>query len=185
MFSSSNANGAQTLTKTATERESERRLGERHTFTASAEVIELASGARFSTRTTDLGPGGCFVDTTVPFPVGSKLLLTLQKGDTSFQSEGTVVYAQHGLGMGIAFKDHDPEQRVALGQWLAEITGRRIIEEIARLPQSRGTGIQKGYPRSFQQSPDRATLVRLVQLLIGKGILTDAEGTSVLHEPVL
>jgi len=35
----------------------ERRNADRHTFTASAEVVELSSGARFSTRTTDLGPG--------------------------------------------------------------------------------------------------------------------------------
>ena len=43
--------------------------GEGALVTDAAEVIELHSGARFSTRTMDLGPGGCFVDTTVPFPV--------------------------------------------------------------------------------------------------------------------
>src|ERR1700733_11664883 len=51
--------------------ESERRGGDRHLVTASAEVIELSSGARFTTRTTDLGPGGCFIDTLTPFPVGA------------------------------------------------------------------------------------------------------------------
>ena len=60
--------------------EAERRIAERHMFTAGAEVIELKSGARFSTRTTDLGPGGCFVDTTVPFSIGSDVRITLNKG---------------------------------------------------------------------------------------------------------
>src|ERR1700751_1561905 len=96
------------LTKAAT-REAERRSADRHSFTASAEVVELASGARFSTRTTDLGPGGCFVDTMVPFPVGAKLHVRLHKGKTNFETSGIVVYSQHGLGMGIAFSDlaHD------------------------------------------------------------------------------
>ena len=40
-------------------KEAERRNAGRHMFTASADVVELGSGARFSTRTTDLGPGGC------------------------------------------------------------------------------------------------------------------------------
>src|ERR1700729_3069817 len=96
--------------------EAERRGGERHMFTAGAEVVELKSGARFSTRTTDLGPGGCFVDTTVPFPVGSKLRVTLHKGKTTFETPGTVVYSQHGLGMGIAFDELDAEQRLALAE---------------------------------------------------------------------
>lgn len=177
MIGSQNRKSLHTLAQSPEEREAERRIGDRHMFTAAAEVVELASGARFSTRTTDLGPGGCFVDTTVPFPVGSKLQLTLQKGQTTFQTLGTVVYSQTGLGMGVAFEDHDTEQRLALGQWLSEITGRYIIEEIARLPQANKAGSQSG--------SDRATVVRLVRLLIGKGLLTEAEGTSVLHEPVL
>jgi hypothetical protein len=85
--------------------EAERRAAERHMFTAGAEVVELKSGARFSTRTTDLGPGGCFVDTTVPFPIGSIVRVTLNKGKTTFETAGTVVYSQHGLGMGIAFSE--------------------------------------------------------------------------------
>jgi hypothetical protein len=28
-------------------------------------------------------------------------------------------------------------------------------------------------------------MVRLVQLMIGKGLVTEAEGTSILHDPVL
>jgi hypothetical protein len=178
MISSQSRNSTHRLAQSPEEREAERRIGDRHMFTAAAEVVELASGARFSSRTTDLGPGGCFVDTTVPFPVGSKLRLTLQKGQTNFQTLGTVVYSQTGLGMGIAFEDHDTEQRLALGQWLSEITGRYIIDEIARLPQANNKA-------ASQSGSDRATVVRLVRLLIGKGLLTEAEGTSVLHEPVL
>ena len=64
--------------------EADRRNADRHVFTASAEVIEVGSGARFSTRTTDLGPGGCFVDTMLPFPVGAKVRVIVEKGKTRF-----------------------------------------------------------------------------------------------------
>jgi PilZ domain len=160
----------------ATLNDTERRTADRQMFTASADVIELVSGARFSTRTTDLGPGGCFVDTTVPFPVGSKLRITLHKGKTTFETAGTVVYSQTGLGMGIAFDDFGQSNSLALERWLASLTGEshKASEE---------TQSSKG--SSPQRSPERATLIRLVRLMIGKGILTEAEGTSVLHEPVL
>ncbi len=156
--------------------EAERRAAERHMFTAGAEVVELKSGARFSTRTTDLGPGGCFVDTTVPFPIGSIVRVTLNKGKTAFETAGTVVYSQHGLGMGIAFSELSDEKRLELADWIAGVTGERhVAHEIARAPKD--SNPQKGH--------EFVALVRLVRLMIGKGILTEAEGTSVLHDPVL
>jgi len=161
-------------------KESERRGGDRHIFTAAADVVEISSGARFSTRTTDLGPGGCFVDTTNPFPVGSKLHVKLHKGKTSFETGGTVVYSQNGLGMGIAFSNLPEDRRVALEAWLADLTGHRQPHEAAAY---------ETLPR-LNSSPQpgggtNAALVRLVKLMIGKGILTEAEGASVLIDPVL
>jgi PilZ domain-containing protein len=156
--------------------EAERRIAERHMFTAGAEVIELKSGARFSTRTTDLGPGGCFVDTTVPFPIGSHVRVILNKGKKAFETAGSVVYSQHGLGMGIAFTDIDAEKRLELADWIAGITGDRPAgHDIAKAPKDTNPN----------QGRDFVALVRLVRLMIGKGILTEAEGTSVLHDPVL
>jgi hypothetical protein len=169
--------------------EAERRIAERHMFTAAAEVIELQSGARFSTRTMDLGPGGCFVDTTVPFPVGSKVRIALQKGKTNFKTAGNVVYSQAGLGMGIAFESQEPQQRAALDEWIAEVTGNSPIAhdhahhepaEHELVVHARGAKAQ-----SHHRSDEWVAMVRLVQLLIGKGLLTEAEGTSILHDPVL
>src|ERR1700678_2340579 len=157
--------------------EAERRAAERHMFTAGAEVIELKSGARFSTRATDLGPGGCFVDTVCPFPVGSNVRVTLQKAKTTFQTAGTVVYSQHGLGMGIAFEDHDDSQRIALAEWLREITGESpCFPEVVRMPSPTAGGLR---------GPEWTAIVRLVELMITRGILTESEGMSVLHDPVL
>jgi hypothetical protein len=158
--------------------EADRRNADRHTITASAEVVELGSGARFSTRTTDLGPGGCFVDTMVPFPVGANVRVSVHKGKTQFESSGIVVYSQAGLGMGIAFDTMEPQQRQELDRWLTELTG----EKQTLAPYSTGSApIRTGNA----QAPERAALVRLVKLMITKRILTEAEGSSVLVDPLL
>lgn len=168
--------GAAHESKSAGVKEAERRGADRHTVTASAEVVELHSGARFSTRTTDLGPGGCFVDTMTPFPVGAAVRVSIRRGETNFQTAGTVVYSQTGLGMGIAFAELNPGQREALEDWLTELTGGKQF------------GLDS--PKAFQAGAqgrisDRAALVRLVRLMISKGLLTEAEGSSVLMDPVL
>jgi hypothetical protein len=161
--------------KVATET-TERRGTARMQFTATAEIIELVSGARFSTRTTDLGPGGCFVDTMLPFPVGSCVRIALQKGKAKFETGGSVVYSQTGLGMGIAFSDLNPEQQAELETWLEEVAGdKRVVLENSVAPRKEGP----------VRSPDHTTLVRMIHLLIHKGILTEAEGAALLHDPVL
>lgn len=161
----------------AATKEAERRNGDRHIFTASAEVVDLSSGARFSTRTTDLGPGGCFVDTLVPLPVGAKVHVGVRKGKTQLDTNGIVVYSQTGLGMGIAFDSLDQAQRDALEQWLVEITGSRAILFRDLAPkQERPTALQ---------GPDHATVERLIRLLVSKGLISQAEGASVLYDPVI
>jgi PilZ domain len=162
--------------KSAT-KEAERRSADRHVFSASAEVVDLSSGARFSTRTTDLGPGGCFVDTLVPLPIGAKVHVAVHNGKTQLDSNGSVVYSQAGLGMGIAFDSLSPAQREALEKWLVELTGSRAV-------------VLRDVPRPLDVPPpvggsDHAAMVRLVRLMIGKGLLTEAEGASILYDPVL
>lgn len=162
--------------KTAATSEAERRGTDRHFVTASAEVIELSSGARFSTRTTDMGPGGCFIDTLTPFPVGAKVRVTVYRGPSHFETMGAVVYSQQGLGMGIAFDELDEQKRNALDLWLSEITnGRHAV------PESRRPSAQ----RASAPANDRSVLIRLVQLMISKGLITESEGNSIFHDPLL
>lgn len=167
--------------KLAAVKELERRSGDRLMFTAAADVVELSSGARFSTRTTDIGLGGCFIDTTNPFPVGAKVRVTVRKGKHELNTQGVVVYSQHGLGMGISFADLASEQRKALNAWIGEISGEFAPGEEGAYSIHRPEPAQGAHGTGS----DRAMVVRLVRLLITKGILTEAEGSSVLVEPVL
>ena len=154
--------------------EAERRINDRQMFTVTAEVVEFVTGARFSSRTMDLGPGGCFVDTTNPLPVSTKVQLKLTKGQTTLQTGGTVVYSQNGLGMGIAFSNLEPEQQKSLDSWLSGMAAERPVaskpsEETART--------------SPNQSVDGRAIKRLLRLLVMKGIFTEAEASSVLIDP--
>jgi hypothetical protein len=161
--------------KAAATGEADRRSNDRHAFSASAEVVELSSGVRISTRTTDLGPGGCFIDTLIPFPVGAEVRLVIRKAKTQVEADGVVVYSQTGLGMGVEFNAMKPDQRQTLDVWLDELTRERQghAHELARRAEK---------PTSTHGS-DHETLVRLVHLMIAKGSLTEAEGTSILHDP--
>jgi hypothetical protein len=157
-------------------REVERRNAERQAFTAAAEVVDLGSGARFSTRTTDLGPGGCFVDTIVPFPVDSKVRVSIRRDKLQFEAGGVVVYSQAGLGMGIAFNELRRGQQNILEQWLDD-SGR--IQQHAVVQSS--TPAERPV---VSVGSDHAAFVRLVRLMIIKGILTEAEGTTIFTDPV-
>jgi hypothetical protein len=98
-----------------------RRSVRRCPFVASAEVTETASGARLSARTSELGLGGCYVDTLNPFPVGTVVQLRILRDSGALETQAKVVYVHPSFGMGCAFIEMAPEQRSVLEGWLAEI----------------------------------------------------------------
>jgi hypothetical protein len=158
----------------------ERRGADRHPFIAAADVIDIASGTRFSTRTTDLGPGGCFVDTLVPFDAGSKVRVSIREGQTRFEVTGLVVYSQAGVGMGIAFDTLRPDQRKALAAWLGEEVDQHADDLQAQAPADSRPTQAAGLPHGS----DREAFVRLIKVLIAKGLLSEAEAAAIYSNPV-
>jgi PilZ domain len=162
-------------TSKAAASETERRDGNRHPFIAAADVVELASGSRFSTRTTDLGPGGCFVDTMVPFDAGARVRVSIREGQTRFEATGMIVYSQSGLGMGIAFDTLKADQQKALAVWLGE-----EVDEHQQAQES----VQEPWKPGLPHGSDREALLRLVKLLTNRGLLTAADAASIFSDPV-
>jgi hypothetical protein len=91
---------------------------------ASAEVTELHSGTRLSGRTSEIGLGGCYVDTLNPFPEGTLVALRILRDQGVFEAKAKVVYCHPRFGMGLAFTEMIPEQRSLLETWLAEIVSQ-------------------------------------------------------------
>lgn len=154
----------------------ERRNALRYQITVAAEVIELISGTRFSTRTTDVGPGGCFVDTLMPLPIGSSVRVKLHKDDMAIEALGTVTYSQTGLGMGVAFDNMPPEKVRALDAWLAELMRVKPTEFESHQTQ------RKEQPASGKRSD---TAQRLIRLLVKRGVISEADAKAILNEPLL
>lgn len=164
--------------KSTAVKDAERRTSDRQLFAATAEVIEEVTGARFSTRTMDLGPGGCFIDTTNPLPVGSRVHVKISKGSNEFKTNGTVVYSQCGMGMGIAFLELSDKHQEELRGWLgSEITEKTLS---GHAPNPHAVKLLE-----VADSKSLRSVTRLVRLLVTKGILTESEASSVLHDPVL
>jgi PilZ domain len=92
-------------------------------FVASAEVTELDSGSstKLSVRTSELGLGGCYIDTLNPFPEGTPVRLRILRDGGAFATTAKVVYTHQGFGMGLAFIEITPSQRSVLENWLAEL----------------------------------------------------------------
>jgi hypothetical protein len=88
---------------------------------ASAEVTEPSSGTRLSARISELGLGGCYIETLNPFPDGTQVHLRILRDQGVFETKAKVVYSQGNFGMGLAFSEMAPDQRSLLEDWLAEI----------------------------------------------------------------
>jgi hypothetical protein len=90
----------------------------RHAISAAAQVLDTGSGTRLNARASDLGLGGCYLDTVTPFPVGTEVQIGLQKDEALIQLPGKIVYSSLGSGMGVVFMGVAVENMTALSNWV-------------------------------------------------------------------
>jgi PilZ domain len=88
---------------------------------ASAEVTELVSRAQLKARISELGLGGCYIDTLNPFPQGTLVQLRILRDNGLFETQAKVVYSDVRFGMGLAFIEMTNDQRSLLESWLADL----------------------------------------------------------------
>lgn len=94
----------------------------RYPFLASAEVTDTRTANTISQRTTELSRFGCYIDTPNPFPIASKVNITILHQEEKFEAAGRVVYAQKNKGMGVAFDSAKLESAAILEKWLASLS---------------------------------------------------------------
>jgi hypothetical protein len=102
----------------------ERRRSPRYPFFASAELIEDKSDVRITTRLSELGLYGCYLDMMNPFPTGTSVLIKITEGQATFEAHATVVYSQANMGMGVAFRDVEDRYLKLLQKWLTDAQNR-------------------------------------------------------------
>jgi hypothetical protein len=155
----------------------ERRKNARFAVSASADMLELRTRTRLSGRASDLGAGGCYIDTVTPFPVGTSVVLNLTSENRNVHAMANVVYAHTGMGMGLAFAEMTPTQKANLSNWLCELSGE---PPSAKVPSEADMSyLQEATIREPAAHTKGAGLLdamqELVSLLGSKRVLTEAE----------
>jgi hypothetical protein len=155
---------------------SERRAGGRYPFTASVEVYDLRAKTRVSGRCSDLGPGGCYVDTLSPLGVGTQVRIHMSRADREFEAWAVVAYAHLQLGMGLSFTAIKPEHQAVLRDWIGDLTGER--------PASlEPAGITAPAPAGSSGDPKiRVVINELISLLVRRKLISEEDGTELLRQ---
>ena len=155
----------------------ERRKHPRYPFSATAEIVETQSGARIQGRVSDLGRGGCYVDSISPFGVNAEVKMRIVNENKTFVARAKVVFAAAGMGMGLAFTAIDPGQLSVLKGWLAELSGD-IQPDTAVLEQE----TQKAAADNGASHEQNYVLNELIIALMRKNVLSDQEGKELLQK---
>ena len=156
----------------------ERRTSTRYPFTATCDATEPKSHAKIIGRTSDLGRGGCYIDTIGPFPIGTVLVVRINREHQTLTIEGKVAFAQPGMGMGLAFTKAGPDQQAILDEWIAELSGEPLEKPEPATLEASAPQAQSG------NADNQAFFVmnELVMLLLQKGVLSESEGKSLLQK---
>lgn len=153
----------------------ERRTTPRFHFTAAAEVFDIGSQARLVGRSSDLGLGGCYIDTISPFAADTAVRVRLERGLHQFEARAVVKYTHQSMGMGLVFTEIKPEHQAVLRKWIAELGGEQSPESevLATNPES-GMAPAIGNLRQI--------LNELIDLLIRKKVISEREGAGLLRQ---
>jgi hypothetical protein len=99
----------------------ERRSVPRYGLIAQTEIVEPTSGLRIAGRLSEISSRGCYVDLLNTLPVSTIVEVHVSRDQGTFTSGGRVIYAQDGMGMGIAFLEMPDDQSKILSAWLEEL----------------------------------------------------------------
>jgi hypothetical protein len=102
-----------------------RRYAIRYPFAADAELLELASGTKTEGVTSDVSLGGCFVCTSKPLAVNSRVRITLKRKDLQVEAYGVVRIVKPRIGMGVEFIDVEESSTDILERWVEELRRSR------------------------------------------------------------
>jgi hypothetical protein len=156
----------------------DRRQHKRHAFSATAEVVDMVSGARLSTRAADLNKGGCYLDMLSPLPVGSKVRVRILSEGAELTCTAVVRDSQPGMGMGVAFTDLDDTGKALIESWIERMDSSAPANVLPS-PLS-----ENAKPAPLPDQKD-ALAVKLIDLLHKKGLLSSNDVASLLRDRIL
>jgi c-di-GMP-binding flagellar brake protein YcgR len=92
-------------------------------------------------KLTDLSLGGCYLETVSPFPLRTRLILTMKAGGAQLRAEGVVAVMHPDAGMGVEFTQTTPQERQHVEAFIHALANRRgDVPEILVQPEGLGSG---------------------------------------------
>jgi c-di-GMP-binding flagellar brake protein YcgR len=89
---------------------------------------------------TDLSLGGCYLDIPSPFPVSTRVTLSMRASDVELRSEGVVRIMHPDKGMGVEFTQTTPEHRGLLEKFLGRLAENpNVLPELLVEPEGLDT----------------------------------------------
>jgi hypothetical protein len=150
----------------------QRRKGMRYGINADTEVEEPRTQAKVIGRTSDLGSGGCYVDSLTTFPIGTEVCVRIKRSGQTFEATARVLYGKPGMGMGMAFVGIVDEEKVRLEHWINELSRETAVAPIKPSP----------VVIKSREGTEGVVLSQLIKLLMRKGMLSQSEAEGFRRE---
>lgn len=103
----------------------DRRYAIRFPFAADVDLIDLESGATADGVTSDISFGGCFVCTSKPLALKSRVRVTLTRKEQKVEALAVVRAVKPRIGMGLEFLDVEQVSYSILERWIDQIKRNR------------------------------------------------------------
>jgi CheY-like chemotaxis protein len=98
---------------------SDRRNRSRRACRLSADVFRQGSGVPVRCVLSDISTGGCYVETTAPFPAGTAVEILVRTNEMKLRLKGGVQAMHPGFGMGVSFSVQTAEEREQVQRLIA------------------------------------------------------------------
>jgi integrase len=111
---------------------------------------------------TDLSLGGCYLDISSPFPVSTRVTLSMRAGSAEMRAEGVVRVMHPEKGMGVEFSQTTPEHRQAVEKFLSVLTQNRdVLPELTVEPEGLESDVEPSQKASSEMAESEDPLLSL------------------------
>jgi c-di-GMP-binding flagellar brake protein YcgR len=122
-----------------------------------------------SCKLTDLSLGGCYLEISSPFPVSSRVMLSMRAAAVEVRAQGVVRVMHPEKGMGVEFTQATPEHRAAVERFLGILAANRtLLPELLVEPEGLESELGTGKPAPTDQDDP------LLQLFHGEPLSSEA-----------
>jgi c-di-GMP-binding flagellar brake protein YcgR len=136
-------------------------------------------------KLTDLSLGGCYLEVITPFPVRTRIVLSMRVGKVQAQAEGVVRVMHPEVGMGVEFTQKTTQQREHVGKFIQALTeSNGVLPDLLVEPEgldvgepAHGTGIEdRDDPllQLFRRKAELTTEAFLIELRRQRGTNNEA-----------